>query len=65
MNKSIDDLRNALETIRKEHYPGIDPTLVKLIIDIESTSGEDETIKAKKVIKLIEDFSNSMEGNNA
>lgn len=64
MNKSIDDLRSALETIRKEHFPEIDQSLVQDIIDIQAGT-EDDSIKSKKVMELIEKFSKVMDDENA
>ena len=65
MNKKTDDLRNALETIRETHFPEVNPELIKLIIDTESDPNESEIVKARRIIQLIEEYSDIMDGNNA
>lgn len=64
MNKSIDDLRKALDTIRQDLYPDIPQALIDEIINIQA-GAEDASVKTRKVVELIERYAADKEGQNA
>lgn len=64
MNKSIGDLRKALDTIRQDLYPDIPQVLIDEIIKIQA-GAEDDAVKARKVMELIERYTSDKEGQDA